>query len=1126
MTLECTAHRVSEVARPLQKCGAGRRWWITTVIASSVLSASASAQVPYDTSAFAALRWREVGPYRGGRSVAVGGSAQRPLEYWMGTTGGGVFKTTDGGISWQPMTDKYFSGTIGAITVDPKNPDIVWVGGGETCIRGNVSHGDGVWMTKDAGRTWSYMGLKETEQIGAVSIDPRNSDVIYVSALGPTFVANEHRGLFKSTDGGKTWNKILFVNDSTGAVDFQFDPSNPDVIYVAFWQAGRTPWSLSSGGAGSALYKSTDAGRTWTNLTKTAKGFPAGIFGKIGVAVSPVKPSRVWALVEHDSGGVYRSDDAGATWQLVNTERKLRQRAWYYTHIYADTRDTNMVYALNVGFFRSRDGGKTFPQALNPPHGDNHDLWIAPNDPNRMIEGNDGGANVSFNAGRSWSEQDFATAQFYHVATTNEFPYKICGAQQDNSTLCGPSRKQGGIATTDWADAGGGESGYVTPHPTKPEIVFAGSYGGLMTRKDLTTEYERNITVWPDNPMGYSSEDIKVRFQWTYPIVFSRHSPNVVYAGGNYLYRSTNEGESWTRVSPDLSRHDPTTMGASGGPITKDQTGVETYALIFAFDESPVTAGQLWAGTDDGYIWVSRDNAATWTNVTPKDFGDFTRVSIIEPSHYVTCGAYVAANRYQLGDKRPILYKTTDCGKSWTKIASGIPETEFTRVIREDPVKRGLLYAGTERGVWVSFDDGARWQSLQRNLPPAPVHDLTIKEGDLIAATHARGFYVLDDLSALRQLTPAIVAKSAHLFKPRDAYRIDWGGGFGGGGGGGGSPRGANPPSGATVYYHLAKANQVVTLDFLDAQGAVIRSFSSNPDSLTLADSLRGDQQRAARRDSLTKAGLSADSIQKILFPPTAEGAAAAPPDFEALARSGPRPPRVPNKAGLNAFSWNLRYPDAVRFENLIMWAANTTGPIAPPGTYQVRLRVGGETQAQSFVVKKDPRSTSTLADYQEQFRFLMKVRDTVSAANNAVRTVRNVRFQVDDRREKIAGKPQAAEYQQLSSQLMDRVGAAERDVYQVQNQSSQDPLNYPIKLNNKIAALSGVASGEYRPTKQAYAAFDSLTKDLRVRLTTVKSSFDELLPRINALLKAAGLEAIVPGTAELKKEQKPIIAS
>jgi hypothetical protein len=522
---------------------------------------------------------------------------------------------------------------------------------------------------------------------------------------------------------------------------------------------------------------------------------------------------------------------------------------------------------------------------------------------------------------------------------------------------------------------------------------------------------------------------------------------------------------------------------------------------------------------------VSRNNGANWTNVTPKDIGDFTRISIIEPSHFSACVAYVAANRYQLGDKRPILYKTNDCGKTWTKIVNGITETEFTRVIREDPEKRGLLYAGTERGVWVSFDDGERWQSLQRNLPPSPVHDMTIKDGDLIAATHARGFYVMDDLSALRQLTPAIVAKNAHLFKPRDAYRIDWGGGFGGGGGGS-SPNGANPPSGATIYYSLARPNQVVTLDFMDAQGAVIKSFTSNPDSLTLADSLRADQQKAARRDSLTKAGLSADSITKLLAAPAGEGGGGGGGfDFEALARTGPRPPRVPNKAGLNAFSWNLRYPDAVRFENLIMWAANTTGPIAPPGTYRVRMRVGSDTQTQTFVVKKDPRSTSTLADYQEQFRFLIKVRDTVTAANNAIRTVRNVRFQADDRREKIAGKPQAAEYQQLVGQLFDKLNPAEREIYQVQNQSSQDPLNYPIRLNNKIAALSGVAAGEYKPTKQTYAVFDSLTKDLRVRLTDEKSALDDLLPKLNALLKAAGLEPIVPSTQELKKE-KPLVAS
>jgi photosystem II stability/assembly factor-like uncharacterized protein len=1094
---------------------------VLCLVVALALPVVASSQTPYDSSMFTSLRWREVGPPRGGRSVAVAGSAQRPLEYWMGTVGGGVFKTTDGGQNWEPVTDRYFGGTIGAIEVDPSNPDIVWVGGGETCIRGNTSHGEGLWKTADAGRTWTYIGFRETEHISVVKVDPRNSNTIYVAALGKVHAPTPDRGLYKSTDAGRTWKKILFAHDSAGAIDLQLDPSNPDIIYTAFWQAGRSPWSMSSGGQHSGIYKSTDGGNTWTNLTRTAAGLPRGVIGKIGLAVSPAKPSRIWAIIEHDSGGIYRSDDAGATWQYINRERKLRQRAWYYSHIYADPRDTNVVYALNVQFFRSRDGGRTFPQSINVPHSDSHDLWIAPNDPNRMVEGDDGGASVSYTGGRAWTQQDFATAQFYHVSTTNEYPYKICGAQQDNSTLCGDSRKAGGISMADWYDAGGGESGYVTTKPNNPNIIFAGSYGGLLTRKDRETEFERNVQVWPDNPMGYSSKDIKVRFQWTYPIVFSRHDPNVLYAGGNYLFRSTNEGQSWTRVSPDLSRRDPRTMDASGGPITKDQTGVETYALIFTFDESPLQRGLLWAGTDDGYIWISRDNAATWQNVTPKDIGDFTRVSMIEPSPFVACGAYVAGNRYQQDDKQPILYKTTDCGRTWTKIVNGIGSTDFTRVIRADPARRGLLYTGTERGVWVSFDDGGNWQSLQRNLPPVPVHDLAVKDGDLIAATHGRSFWVIDDLSALRQLTPTVASADVHLFKPREAYRTNWGGGFGGGGGGGGGGVGSNPPSGATIYYALKQPNQVVTIEFLDAAGKVIRSFTSDQDSLTAADSLRAEQAKATRIDSLVRTGLTRDSATKLASAPGAAPAV----DFESLAASGPRPQRAPNRAGVNRFSWDLRYPDAIRFSNMIMWAAGVNGPVAPPGTYRVRLTTGGKTFTESLVVRKDPRSSATLAELREQFDFLIKIRDRVTEANNTVRTTRNVRWQADDRARQIAGKPQEAEYKQLSGELMSRLSTSEQEIYQVRNQSSQDPLNYPIKLNNKIAALSGVvASTEARPTKQSYDVFNELSAALETQLKSSKSSIDELLPRINAVLRAAGLQPIVPSTAEPPRS-RPAVA-
>ncbi|MDP1861499.1 MAG: glycosyl hydrolase [Gemmatimonadaceae bacterium] len=1078
----------------------------------------------FDSTVFSALKWREMGPARGGRSVAVAGSVQRPLEYWMGTTGGGVFKSADGGQNWAAATDKYFGGTIGAIAVDPQNADVVWVGGGETDIRGNTAGGDGLWKTTDAGKTWSPLGFKE-EHIAAIRIHPTNANVAWMAVFGNPFRASATRGVFKSTDGGKTFVKILFVNDSTGAIDIQVDPTNSDVLYAATWQAYRTSWALSSGGMGTAIYKSTDGGTSWTNLTKTAKGLPTGVIGKIGLAISPAKTSRLWAIIEHDSGGVYRSDDAGATWSYINRDRKLRQRAWYYSNLIADPKDTNVVYALNVGFYRSRDGGRTFRESINVPHPDNHDLWIAPNDPLRMIEANDGGATVSTNGGKTWTDEDFATAQMYHVDTNNDFPYLICGAQQDNSTLCGPSRGEGRVNLSDWKDAGGGESGYVTPHPTKPHIVFAGSYGGLLTRKDMRTGFTRDVTVYPINPMGYSSKDIKVRFQWTFPIVFSRHNPNVIYAAGSRLFRSTDEGESWTPASPELARRDPKTMDASGGPITKDQTGVETYALIFAFDESPVTQGVLWVGTDDGLVWLSKNNGASWENVTPKDIGDFSRISIIEPGHYDAGTAYVAANRFQLGDKSPLIYKTTDFGKSWTKIVKGIEPEHFLRVVREDPVRRGLLFAGTERGVYVSFDDGANWASLRKNLPLVPVHDLKIKDNDVIVATHGRSFWVLDDISALRLITNEVPNKAAHLFKPNDALRSDFGGGFfaqlmamfGGGG-----SVGANPPGGAAVQYYLKQPNKKVTLEYQDASGKTIASFTSDQDTDTAADSVRMEGMKAGAIDSLvSKAGWTRDSATKSVTARFADPAALMQMvDIEEFFNRAPRPARVPNKAGVNTFNWNMRYPDAVRFDGIIMWAAGTTGPVAPPGAYTVKLTVDGETQSHPFRLRKDPRSDATDADLLAQFKLLIAIRDKTTEANNAVRTVRNMRWQVGDRAPKLPAD-KAAEFKRLSESMMGELSAGEQEVYQVKNQSSQDPLNYPIKLNNQIASLAGtVGSGEYRPTKQSVGAFDMLSKALDVQTKAIKRSMDDKLPRLNAILRAAGLQELKPSTEEIKKDR------
>ena len=1032
-----------------------------------------------DTSAYRALRWRELGPARGGRSVAVSGSAARPLEYWMGTTGGGVWKTIDGGMNWQPTTDDAFGGTIGAVAVAPSNPDIVYVGGGETHIRGNTSHGDGLWKTTDGGKTWTLMGLRETRHIARIRVHPTNADIAYVGALGHAFGPNPERGVFKTTDGGKTWNRILFRNDSTGISDLVMDPNDPNTLYAAFWHAYRQPWSLNSGGPGGGIFKTTDGGATWQEITAN-RGLPKGVWGKVGLAVSGANSRRVWAIIENDSGGVYRSDDAGASWEWINRDRSLRQRAWYYSKIFADPKDTNVVYGLNVGFFKSTDGGRTFRTQLRPPHGDNHDMWIAPDNPMRMVEANDGGANVSNNGGESWTDQEFATAQMYHVSVSNHFPYWVCGAQQDNSTLCGPSRKEGTIARADWQDAGGGESGYVTPHPTNPDIVFAGSYSGYLTRKDMRTGLERNINAWPMNPMGHSSEDITHKFQWTFPIVVSTHDPKVLYVGGSQLFRSRNEGQSFEIISPRLARNDPRTLGASGGPITKDQTGVETYGTIFTFAESPRNAQVLWAGSDDGLIHISRNGGGAWTNVTPRGIGDFTRVSMIEASRYNEGTAYVAANRFQLDDFAPSLWKTTDYGATWTKIVTGIAPEHFTRTIREDDVRRGLLYAGTERGVYVSFDDGGHWQPLQLNLPPVPVHDLVVKEGDLVAGTHGRSFWILDDLSALRQYSAEVARKPAHLYTPRDAYRIQWGGGGFGGGGGGGSAAasrpGQNPPSGVTVYYSVASASQPVKLEFIAPDGTVI-------------DTYENDGRPPQRGQGAGQGGGQG-------------GGGGGFGGGGAAARPG-------NAVGLNAFTWDMRYPDAVTFPGMILWAGGTRGPIAPAGSYSVRLTVGSNAaQTAPFKLLNDPRTDATAADLVAQFEFLIKIRDKTSEANNAVRTIRNVRAQIEARMEELPRIRSAA------TQLLTQLAAVEQEIYQVKNQSNQDPLNFPIKLNNKIASLSGVvSSGPYAPTAQSVEVFDVLVELLKVQTDQLDKLLKEDLERLNRQIRAGGKEPIVPST-------------
>jgi len=1033
----------------------------------------------------------------------VAGSASRPNEFWMGTTGGGVFKTTDGGDTWLPVTDKYFGGTIGAFGVSESNPDIVYVGTGEYPIRGNVSHGDGVFKTTDGGKTWTFVGLAETQQISRVRVHPANPDIVWVGAQGHAFGPNAERGVYKTTDGGKTWNKVLFRNDSTGISDLVLDPSNPDVLYAAFWQAQRKPWQLVSGGPGGGIFKSTDGGEHWTELTHNP-GLPSGLLGNIGLAISPAKPTRLWALIEADAGGVYRSEDGGATWRYINNERKLRQRPWYYSRIFADSKDTNTVYALNVLLYKSSDGAETFKH-VPELHGDNHDMWIAPNDPQRMIEGNDGGASVSYNGGKTWTDQDFATAQFYHVTTTNHFPYRVCGAQQDNSGVCGPSRYPGGINRAQWYDVAG-ESGHIQARPDNPDVTFGGDNSGFLVRVDHKTDLGRQVDPWPDSPDGLPAGAGKYRFQWTAPLLISPHDPRVLYIGGNVLFRSLNEGQSWTVVSPDLSRHDPATIGVSGGPITSDQTTAEYYATIFALAESPRVKGLIWTGSDDGLVHLTRDGGKTWKDVTPADVAPFTRISIIEASHFAPGTAYMAVNRYQLEDMAPYIYKTTDYGRTWRKIVSGIPATEFVRVVREDPVRRGLLFAGTERGVWVSFDDGASWQSLRRNLPIVPTHDLAVKEGDLVAATHGRSFWILDDISPLRQLSRATPKAAAYLFKPRDAYRVDWGGGFFGGGTDA-HPVGKNPPSGAMIYYWLKDKDRDVKLDILDAAGRVIHSFASKQDSITAADSLRADSVKRVRTESLKQAGVTDSAKIDSIVSDTLKDRDKPWP------RRPPALPRVPNKAGLNLFTWNMRYPDAAAFWGMV--GVQTDGPMALPGTYRARLRVGGRVYTASFALKVDPRAKVTPADLREQFTFLKRLRDTVNAATTAITTIRNVRQRLED---ELAGASDTARLSPSARALGQRLSAIEEELYQVRNRSFQDPLNFPPKLVERISGLIGVAGGvDGRPTAQSLAVFQMFAADLQKQLVALREVLSRDLPSLNRALRSASVAAIVPRAAEVR---------
>ncbi|HTP36638.1 MAG TPA: hypothetical protein VMJ75_30890 [Candidatus Acidoferrales bacterium] len=1017
------------------------------------------------------LRFRQIGPFRGGRVVAVAGVPSQPNVYYFGGVGGGVFKTTDSGLSWVPMSDGQFkTGSVGAVAVADSDPNVVYVGMGEACVRGNATHGDGVYKSVDAGHTWRNVGLQDSYHVGAVRIHPKDPNTVYVAALGHLWGPNEMRGVYRTTDGGATWKQVLKRSSMAGAVDLAMDPSNPRVIYAAFWEISRKPWRMDSGGPGSGLFKTTDGGDNWTEISR-APGLPRGVLGRIGVTVSPANPERVWALVEAADGGLFRSENGGRTWTKVNDQNILRQRAWYYSHIFADTQNPDTIYALNVGMHKSVDGGRTF-STMRPPHGDNHDLWIAPDNPNRMIESNDGGATITNDGGRTWSTVDNQpTAQFYRVALDQDFPYNIYGAQQDNSTVRTASRTAGfGITPADWYDVGGGESGWIAPDPKNSQIVYAGSYDGLITRQDKRTGQMRNINAWPDNTMGYGVEAMKYRFQWSFPIVFSPHDPKALYIGSNVIHRTTNEGQSWDVISPDLTRNDKSKMGSSGGPITQDNTSVEYYCTVFTIIESPVARGVIWAGSDDGLVHVTRDGGKKWDNVTPPGMPDWIRINSIDASPHDAGTAYVAATNYQQDDFRPYLYKTTDYGKTWKKIVSGIPENAFTRVIREDPNKKGLLVAGTEIGLFISFDDGESWRAFQLNLPVTPITDLQFHKRDqeLVIGTEGRSFWILDDVPLLYQFHGFDTnSTAARLFQPKDTYRFGGGRGFGGGGRGAGAAVGENPPGGAQVMFWLKNRPQgEVTLEFLDSAGKSVNKFTTR------------EQPRPQ-----APAGEEEDNPFR-----------------------GAPPARLTANAGLNRFTWNLRYEDAVTFPGMILWAGSTNGPRVSPGKYTAKLTVDGQSQSQAFEVKKDPRLDTTPEDYAKQVSLSLQVRDKLSETNDAVIRIRELRKQLDEYARRDSKKVADA-----AKALSAKLTAVEENLYQTKNRASEDPLNYPIKLNNKLAHVLGVVqSSDNAPTQQSYMVYEDLATQVNAELKKLNVLLTADLAAFNKLIRDENVPAVM----------------
>jgi photosystem II stability/assembly factor-like uncharacterized protein len=994
--------------------------------------------------------WRNIGPFRGGRSAAVTGVAGKPNLFYFGGTGGGVWRTQDGGRTWECISDGFFGGSIGAIEVAPSDNNVIYVGGGEETVRGNVSAGSGMWKTTDAGRTWKSVGLKNSRHIPRLRVHPANPDLVYAAVLGDLFKDSPDRGVYRSKDGGTTWEKVLFVNESVGAVDIAMDPTNPRILFASTWRIRRTPYDLSSGGQGSGLWKSTDGGDTWTDITSN-EGLPKDTLGIIGVTVSGVNSDRIFAVIESNTGGVFRSDDGGATWKKVNDDRNLRQRAWYYSRIYADTRDEDIVYVMNVSYHKSKDGGRTF-SGKSAPHGDHHDLWVAPDDPKRMIIADDGGAQVTYDGGETWTTyHNQPTAQFYRVTTDNAFPFRIYGAQQDNSSVRIEHRTSGGsITDKDYESTAGGESAHIAVDPLNPDIVYGGEYHGFLNRVDHVRKTSRAINVWPEDNMGHGAEDAKYRFQWNYPVFFSPHDPKKLYACSNQMHITTDEGQHWTTISPDLTTNDKSRQKSSGGPITQDNTSVEYYCTIFAAAESPRVRDLIWTGSDDGLVQMTRDGGKNWKNVTPPALPKWTQINSIEPDPFNDGGCYFAATSYKSGDYKPYLFYTSDFGVTWTPITKGIGEEDFTRVVRADPRRKGLLYAGTENGAYISMDNGANWQHFQLNLPIVPVTDLVIKENMLIAATQGRSFWMIDDLSAIQQWAVDASKPALRLFQPGDAYRMK----------GYATPNsktaGENHPNGVLVHFWLKELpgeKDTISLTFYNDQGLVIRRY-------------------------LNKAK---EANEKLAI-----------------------------KKGGNRFVWDMRYVPAEKFDGMILWSYDLEGPRVVPGTYKVRLEMNKEKQEATFQVLADKRSQATAADFKAQLDFVQSVGGKLTAAHKAIKDIRKYRGQITGLKENIGKEARFKPLADLIAQTDSIMTSVEKAIYQTQNRSSQDPLNFPVRLNDKLANLMGLNVGDdFPPTSQSLEVRETLFRQTDAELAKWEQVKSVNIPGINKMVRELGVDVV-----------------